>query len=171
MVITDSGPDAHRQPSKLWTPRSEFQEIREAHNPVSFNPISMTEAFQSVNAIAAESLKKPVCKERSENLLAAVGKKVQAATKTLDVGTYFDMDNTEHAVEMWGKVDEAALVAISAAKSIARLPDSSDKTNVISALKALEIRIDFIGASLPPDTTPFVYDAGELLLGNSSSFD
>ncbi|KAJ7120067.1 hypothetical protein C8R44DRAFT_736923 [Mycena epipterygia] len=157
MAFTDSGPNVAEQPSKLWTTRPDFQESRARRNPTTIHPIPMTEAQRSLQTIINSA--RPVCKERKQNLIAAVGQKVQAAAVTLAVPSQFNMENTEHVIEMRAKVDEAALVVMSARKSLERVEDSAEKTAVISELRALETRIDFIGATLPPETTPFLFDS------------
>lgn len=162
MALTDSGPNVAEQPSKLWTTRTEFQRSRAPHNPTAIHPIPITEAQRSLRTIINSA--RPVCKERKQNLIAAVGQRVQAATVTLAVPSLFDMENAEHVIEMRAKVDEAALVAMSARKSLERVEDSSEKTAVISSLRALETRIDFIGSTLPPETAPFLFDSCKFLI-------
>ncbi|KAJ7162690.1 hypothetical protein C8R43DRAFT_947177 [Mycena crocata] len=161
LTITDSGPDIPSQPSKLWTSRSQFQDSRAPQNPTSLNPIPISEAFNSIHAISHTQPKKSVWREHAQNVMAVVAGNVERSISTLEaVATaHFDVTNADHVAEMREKVDEAAIVALSAAKSLERLKECPEKAAVADSLCMLEARIDVIGACLPAETTPLFYDA------------
>ncbi|KAJ7175074.1 hypothetical protein C8R43DRAFT_943346 [Mycena crocata] len=146
LTITDSGPDITSQPSKLWTSRSQFQDSRAPQNPTSLNPIPISEAFNSIHAISHTQPKKSVWRERAQNVMAVVAGNVERSISTLEaVATaHFDVTNADHVAEMREKVDEAAIVALSAAKSLERLKECPEKVAVADSLRMLEARIDHL---------------------------
>ncbi|KAJ7738839.1 hypothetical protein DFH07DRAFT_965938 [Mycena maculata] len=163
LTLTDSGPDISRQPSKLWTPRSEFQEIRALHHPVSFAPLGLEEANRSVQAVVAD-LPKRIDKvaTRRQNIQNEIKKQLSDAKKTLDVAENFDMENDQQLAAMRSRLRSAFETSMSVEESLKHIKDSPQKADLAAELRGLEIKINFVGSVLPPETTPLPYDASHI---------
>ncbi|KAJ6476784.1 hypothetical protein C8R47DRAFT_1075641 [Mycena vitilis] len=165
LAMTDSGPNLSQQPCKLWTSRSEFQDLRAPFNPTAFNPVSMQEAHASVNSLLAESSHskpaKPAKKVelRNTSILGELSKKLAVAKQTIEVESHFDMDDDTQVAEMRSRVKSALQMTLSVEKSLEKIPESPQKEQITSDLRTVEIKINLIGTVLPPETTPVQYDA------------
>ncbi|KAF8184600.1 hypothetical protein K438DRAFT_1766288 [Mycena galopus ATCC 62051] len=144
LTLTDSGPDIAQQPSKLWTPRSQFQDIRALRHPVSFAPLGLEEANRSVQAIVANpSQRVDKVATRRQNIQDELKKQLSDTQKDLDVSESFDVGNAGHLVEMRSKLGSALQTSISVEKSLNPMPDSPQKANLVAQLRVLEIKINF----------------------------
>ena len=160
LTLTDSGPDVAQQPSKLWTSRSEFQEIRAPRHPASFAPLGLQEANRSVQAIVADPPKRvDKVATRRQNIQGELQKQLSDAKKNLDVAESFDMNNDGHLAEIRSKLRSALQLSISVEESLKPMPDSPQKADLVAQLRVLEMKINFVGSVLPPETTRLPYDA------------
>ncbi|KAF8145072.1 hypothetical protein K438DRAFT_1782294 [Mycena galopus ATCC 62051] len=165
LTLTDSGPDIAQQPSKLWTPRSQFQDIRAPCHPVSFAPLGLEEVNCSVQAIVANPPQRvDKVATRRQNIQDELKKQLSDTQKDLDMSESFDVGNAGHLVEMHSKLGSALQTSISVEKSLNPMPDSPQKANLVAQLRVLEIKINFVGSVLPPETTPLPYDTSQIFV-------
>ncbi|KAJ7635920.1 hypothetical protein B0H17DRAFT_1217189 [Mycena rosella] len=168
LTLTDDGPDPATQPSKLFSSRAEFQELRAPHNPTAFNgdAVPLAEASWSLNAILAARCPIPHHEKTIQDIIAQVRNKMHEAETSLEVPSDFQAENPTAVAHMCVKLDAASVTFKIGKKSLDKVKtDSPEKSEVLSALKVLNIRITLIGSSLPPEsepTTPLVYDASYL---------
>ncbi|KAF7340362.1 hypothetical protein MVEN_01955500 [Mycena venus] len=159
LALTDSGSNVYEQPSKLFASRASFQKDRALHQPTSFTPVSVAEATRSVNAVLDNPKKVDKCQERSLRVLAEVKQQVEDARTSLDIEPSFSLNDLEHVAQMRSKVTTASGIASLAEKTLKHVRDGEEKEDVIGRLRALDLKITYLGAVLPEETTPFQYDA------------
>ncbi|KAJ6626393.1 hypothetical protein B0H10DRAFT_1941949 [Mycena sp. CBHHK59/15] len=188
LALTDEGPDISQQPSKLFSTRNEFQELRAPNIPTGFNPISISEANISIaSLLGAPALSpqplRPIplvppppnpCKlesrfvKRDQELLAEIERQVLAAENSLVIPETFYQGNADDVALIRLALAGAARAVASASKSLKGVKKESQwRAEVLAKVKALDMRIVFIGATLPPppaETAPLLYDAVRLLI-------
>lgn len=167
LILTDDGPNLGQQPSKLFSPRDEFQDMRAADIPDTFRSIPASEMRQSLTAVAHQ-IPVPLHKTKGKNVLLETQKEVRAALETL--GAEFDTENLDEVADMRARLDAAGNVVNSAAASVKNLPGNVHlkelRAIVVSDIQVLDRHIDVVSARLPrvpekPDNAPMRYNAGE----------
>lgn len=172
LTVTDEGPMLGNQPSKLFTSREQFQQGRAAHNPTEFNPdgVTIAAATSSISALLTAPRPTPRPrqnwrKDRDTKLAASVLGKIREAEVRLVVPLDYQEENPEAVAQMRKNLDVASQILKACTGSLDLIKkDIPEKSDALDALKVLNMRIAFIGASLPEVTTPLVYDACEFLL-------
>ncbi|KAJ7166526.1 hypothetical protein C8R43DRAFT_946074 [Mycena crocata] len=172
LTMTDEGPNLASQPSKLFTSRQEFQEDRASHIPAEFNAaaVSLSEASRSIQAIYNARRSVPARREpRNTRLDIEVAVEVQRraseAEASLAVSVDFDPDNPVAVAQLRELVEAASTVFRTCKRSLEKTKsDSDEKKRALEAVKTLNMKIDFIGSTLPEETTPLFYDACMLFL-------
>ncbi|KAJ7143043.1 hypothetical protein C8R44DRAFT_866290 [Mycena epipterygia] len=162
LVMTDAGPDSYQQPSKLFTPREEFQEMRAPELPDAFHPIPLSEASRSIQTLLAHQMPEDV----------------QASLQSLDVS--FDKGKPEEVAAMRICLDAAANVVTAAGESLKNLASNYHlkelRGSVVADVQVLDQHIDVMSARLPrvpgtPDAGPMRYSAVHLFLNPIADLD
>ncbi|KAK7059488.1 hypothetical protein R3P38DRAFT_2758918 [Favolaschia claudopus] len=142
--------------------------LSSSNQPAEMDPLpQLAQATRSVHNLIADARAraKPVgaVQQRRADVLLAIFEKLGAAEADLVVTETFDTEDKEKVAEMHRKLDAAVETSLLVEKSLARLPDSAEKQEIIGRLKAFDSTINVIGSVIPPRTTPFPYDAISLL--------
>ncbi|KAJ7077754.1 hypothetical protein C8R44DRAFT_896174 [Mycena epipterygia] len=168
--LTDPGPNVREQPSKLFSTRDKFQDLRAAFIPTSSDPVPFSVAQESIQAVLG-SAKYPgmLSVKRNEELILDVRKRVQTARESLNgIDLLYAENNDHHSMRL--AVDTATEVVISAGMLLKTVKTSKGedlarlKDEALAELRELDQRIDCLGALLPrkaaiTETEPFHYDA------------
>ncbi|KAF7335607.1 hypothetical protein MVEN_02215300 [Mycena venus] len=171
ITLTDPGPNVREQPSKLFTTRETFQELRATDLP-TFNPVPLpevTDGFQRLLRSAKHPGMRSV--ERNKDLLVDILQQVQTARMSLDSIDVLYAENDDHR-SMRLAVDAATEVVISSGKRLGSVKTPNGdlvrlKDEVLAELRELDQRIDCLGALLPKEvaiteTAPLPYDAAHV---------
>lgn len=111
--------------------------------------------------------------ERAQILAVHVREKINKTIMELRIPASYRDDDPAVVSQLRDKVEIASRVFEDCSETLNSMKkDHSEKDEALKELKVLDMRINFIGASLPPPpevTTPLVYDACESLLAYFNS--
>ncbi|KAJ7819315.1 hypothetical protein B0H13DRAFT_2378458 [Mycena leptocephala] len=157
ITLTDPGPNVREQPSKLFSTRDEFQDMRAASIPTSFDPVPFSVAQDSINAVLRSESRYPGMSSliRNEDLLRAI------------------RDRNDHHHSMHLAVDAATQIVLSEAPRLRTVKTSKAeglallRDEVYEELRELDQRVEVLGALLPKEdtlteTAPLRYDAAHI---------
>ncbi|KAJ7916785.1 hypothetical protein B0H13DRAFT_2323076 [Mycena leptocephala] len=112
LTIVDNGPDLANQPSKLFTPREEFQQSRTSHIPTGFDPTGITaaDATSSISALFTASPPSNAHDERVTGLANATLQLIRDAEASLAISLEYDETDPTAVAEMHEKLNAATAV-------------------------------------------------------------
>ncbi|KAJ7732907.1 hypothetical protein DFH07DRAFT_780751 [Mycena maculata] len=166
LVLTDDGPDPYHQPSKLFSERSEVQEMHAPQIPDEFHPISVPEATRSITSLVANQKPVPHRNTKGQTILLKIREDVRVALQRLEFT--FDHSISREVDEMRSILDAASETVTAAGASLQALAANYHlkelRNEVVSEIQVLDRHIDVVSARLPrvpaqPDTGPVRYSA------------
>ncbi|KAJ6565161.1 hypothetical protein DFH09DRAFT_1081824 [Mycena vulgaris] len=169
LILTDDGPNPHQQPSKLFSPRDEFQEMRAPNIPDNLRPIPLAQASRSITTLLTHRMPVSRKKNKGKDILIAIREEVQAALTSLDLDVH--LERPEEVAAMHSTLDAAASAVVAAGESLQNLAGNYHlkelRDEVVSEVQVLDRHIDVVSARLPPlpdtpNTGPMQCSAADL---------
>ncbi|KAJ6602954.1 hypothetical protein B0H10DRAFT_1958024 [Mycena sp. CBHHK59/15] len=155
LSLTDDGPNVRQQPSKLFSTRDDFQELRSSQIPSSFHPIPLSEATSSIQSLLGSHAHPKIASvPRDEDVLNGIRSQVEIAQKNLSLVEGLYEDNYD-LISLSMALDTASEIVISAGKLLRSVTTSKSpdflalKKEVLSEVQVLDRHIDVIGAYMP----------------------
>ncbi|KAJ7752487.1 hypothetical protein DFH07DRAFT_774426 [Mycena maculata] len=157
LALTDDGPDIRQQPSKLFSTRDKFQELRAPEIPSSFAPIPVSEATRSVQSLLKDSTSYPGYNsvERKKEILLDIQSRVLNTQKTLSLTeTLYNESGDAYSIRL--ALDAAAGIVASDVRLLNSVKTSGNaelnklRVEVMEAVRALDQLVDYIGSTPSP---------------------